>query len=336
MITKSKLEKYDTEEMYKTYDKWPEIAKSSYNSNLKPIDLGELNHIIFAGMGGSGTLGDFFSAILSKTNVHVTIVKGYLLPKTVNSKTLVVITSISGNTVETLSVLDSARKIGCKIIVFSSGGKMEKFCVQNNVEFRKIQKFHSPRASFVSFLYSMLKILGSSIPVKKEEIENSISELEKTRKNISSDNLELTNESLSLAISLNGIPIIYYPWGLQAAAIRFKSSLQENAKTHAIVEDVIEASHNGIVSWEVKSCVTPILLQGKDDFIKTKERWKIFEDYFKENNIDVNKIVSREGEIISKLINLIYVLDYASIYLAVKNNIDPSPVNSIDYIKRKL
>jgi len=336
MITKSDLEKIDTQEIFKIYDNWPEIAKKSYCSNFETIEFEKVNHIIFAGMGGSGTLGDFFAAILSKTNLHVNVVKGYLLPKTVDSNTLVVTTSISGNTIETLSVLDSAKKIGCKIIAFSSGGKMEEFCNQNNIQFRKIQKFHSPRASFVSFLYSMLQILELILPVKKEEIENSITELEKTRNNIFSNNLGLSNESLNLAMSLNGIPIIYYPWGLQAASIRFKSSLQENAKTHAMVEDIVESSHNGIVPWEVKSNVVPILLQGRDDFVKTKERWKIFEDYFNEKNIDFKKIVSREGDIISKLVNMIYVLDYASIYLAIRNKIDPTPVNSIDYIKKKL
>ncbi len=336
MITKSDLEKIDTKEMFKIYDKWPEIARNSYYSDLETIDFEQINHIVFAGMGGSGALGDFFSAILSKTSLHVNVVKGYLLPKTVDDNTLVVTTSVSGNTTETLSILDSAKKMGCKIIAFSSGGKMEEYCTQNKIQFRKIQKFHSPRASFVSFLYSMLQILASSIPIKKEEIENSIRELEKTKDNISSDNLESSNESLSLAMSLNGIPLIYYPWGLQAAAIRFKSALQENAKIHAIVEDVVEASHNGIVSWEIKSNVEPILLQGKDDFEKTKERWKIFEGYFNEKNINFKKIVSREGNIISKLVNLIYVLDYTSIYLAVRKNIEPTPVDSIDYVKKRL
>lgn len=61
-------------------------------------------------MGGSGALGDIFSSVLSKTNIHVNVIKGYHLPKTVDSNTLVVTTSISGNTVETLTVLDSAKK----------------------------------------------------------------------------------------------------------------------------------------------------------------------------------------------------------------------------------
>lgn len=76
------------------------------------------------------------------------------------------------------------------------------------------------------------------------------------------------------------MPVIYYPWGLQAAAIRFKNSLQENAKMHAIAEDVIEACHNGVVAWEKQSNFKPILLRGQDDYIKTKERWEILKDFF--------------------------------------------------------
>ncbi len=336
MISKEDLEKIDTEKMFEVYDSWPEIAKKSYYSDIEIVNFGKINHIVFAGMGGSGTLGDFFSAVLSRTNLHVNVVKGYLLPKNVDSNTLVITTSVSGNTVETLSVLDSAKKIGCKIIAFSSGGEMENYCNKNNILFRKIEKYHSPRASFVSFLYSILHILETIIPVGEKEIENSILELEKTKKNISSHNMKLDNKALSLAMRLKGIPLIYYPWGLEAVAIRFKTSLQENSKTHAIVEDVVEASHNGIVAWEIKSSIDPIILEGKDDYMKTKERWKIFEDYFNEKNIHFEKIISIEGDIFSKLVNMIYILDYASIYLAIKNNVDPTPVESVIYIKKRL
>ena len=79
-------------------------------------------------MGGSGALGDIFSAILSRTSIHVSVVKGYLLPKTVDKKTLVVITSVSGNTQETFSVLNEAKKMEGNIIAFSSGGLIKKFC----------------------------------------------------------------------------------------------------------------------------------------------------------------------------------------------------------------
>ena len=336
MLDLDTINKYDISGMYKVYDRWPKIAKQSFESEQGVIDFRDIDHIVFAGMGGSGALGDIFSAILSKTNIHVAVVKGYHLPNTVDAHTLVVTTSISGKTIETLSVLEAAKKSDSKIIAFSSGGKMQKYCNKNKIEHRNIPQLHSPRASFTGFLYSILKVLGPILPVKKIDILDSINQLEKLREQISSKNLDRKNPSLSLANWISGIPVIYYPFGLQAAAIRFKNSLQENAKKHAMIEDVIEASHNDIVSWEKKDSVQPILLEGVDDYIKTKERWKILKEYFKANKIDCYEIHTVKGSIISKLINLIYLLDYATIYLAVLSNVDPSPTKSIDYMKNKL
>ena len=123
---------------------------------------------------------------------------------------------------------------------------------------------------------------------------------------------------------------------MKAAAIRFKNSLQENAKIHASIEDVIEASHNSISTWENENVLKPILLQGTDDFLKTKERWEIIKEYFSTKNIDFEEVYSVEGNIISKLVCLIYLLDYTSIYLAVLSKTDPTPVDAIDFVKKKL
>lgn len=336
MISLSDLEKYDPSGMYKVYNQWPEIAKESYESAHDTITFDHIDHIVFAGMGGSGAIGDLFSSILSKTNIHVSIVKGYVLPKTVDKNTLVVAISVSGNTIETLTILSDAKKLDCALIAFSSGGKMEIFCKKNNIHFRKIKLLHSPRSSFVIFTYTILKILNSTLPIEKNGIQESLLELMKMKTQISSSNLSITNPALSLANWIDNIPLIYYPYGLQSAAIRFKSSLQENAKIHAIMEDVIETCHNGIVSWEKPSLVQPISLRGQDDFIKTKERFEIINEYFKENNIEFKEIFSISGNILTKLITLIYLLDYVSIYKAILSKTDPSPVNSIDFIKRKI
>ena len=322
--------------MYKIYDEWPKIALNAFETNQETINFENVKHIVFAGMGGSGTIGDIFSAILSKSKIHVNVVKGYLLPTTVNSETLVIIISVSGNTEESLSIAKSAYKKKCKIIGFSSGGKLLEFCQKNKIEHRMVTKYHSPRASFTSYLYTILKILHSSLNINQEDIFESIKELEKKCQKINSSNLNKNNPSLNLANWINGIPIIYYPFGLQAVAIRFKSVLQENTKSHAMIEDVMESSHNGIMAWEKSSGVKPILLRGKDDSEKTKQRLDIFAKYFKKNNIDYEEIISIDGNIISKIVNLIYVLDYASIYLAIKRKINPTPVDSISFIKSKL
>jgi glucose/mannose-6-phosphate isomerase len=336
LLNQEILEKYDSHKMYKIYDDWPKLAKKAFDSDLVSVNFENINHIVFAGMGGSGAVGDLFSSILSKTNIHVSLVKGYLLPKTVDKNTLVITTSVSGNTVETLTVLKSAYKLDCQIIAFFSGGKMKQFCVDNHIDFRIINSVHSPRASFVTYVYSILNILHNILPINITDILLSIESLFEIQKKIASNNLTDSNPAINLANVITGIPLIYYPQGLQSAAIRLKSSLQENAKIHAITEEVIEACHNGIVAWENASPVQPILLRGTDDYIKTKERFSIIEQYFTENNVDFETINSVDGNILTKIISLVYLFDYVSIYRAILSKIDPTPVKSIKYIKNKM
>ena len=336
MFSNDILEKHDPSGMHAIYDRWAHIARDAYNSDLDSVDFNDIDHVVFSGMGGSGTVGDLFSSVLSKTNIHTTVVKGYELPNTIDKNTLVVAISVSGNTIETITTLESANKKNCKVIAFSSGGMIESFCTKNNIEFRKLPQIHSPRASFPSYVYSILKTLNSIIPITKQDIINSLEQLEHTYEEISSTNLDDSNPSVNLANWITGTPVIYYPHGLETVAIRFKNSLQENAKTHAISENVVESSHNGIVSWERPSSMVPIMIEGKDDHIKTKERWKILREYFEVNNIKYNEIQSVDGNILSKIMCLIYMLDYSTIYYAVRLGIDPSPIRSIDFIKERL
>jgi glucose/mannose-6-phosphate isomerase len=155
-------------------------------------------------------------------------------------------------------------------------------------------------------------------------------------KQISSSNLTDSNPAINLANWITGIPLIYYPHGLQSAAIRLKSALQENSKIHVMTEDVVESSHNGIVAWEKSSIVQPVLLQGSDDYIKTKERFSIIKQYFIEKNIDFKVINSVNGNILTKLISLIYLFDTTSLYCAIISHVDPSPVFSINYVKKRI
>jgi len=336
MLTSDQIKKIDTQDMYKTYENWPEIAKQSYYKKFDKLDVKDIDHIVFAGMGGSGTIGDIFSSILSKTNLHVSVVKGYSLPKTVNERTLIMCTSISGNTEETLSILENAKKSNARFVSMSSGGKMEDFCEKNNLKFYKIKKDHSPRASLLGFLYAALNIFEEIIQINKNDVNESIKSLYELKKGILVDSLYKKNMAIELAEWIKEIPMLYYPWGLESVAIRFKNSMQENAKKHVMYEDVIETCHNGIVSWEKSSNVQPILIRGSNDHKKTIERWDIIKEFFQEKNINYKEIFSVDGNILSKIVCLIYILDMTSIYNAVIGKIDPSPVNSIDFIKDKL
>ena len=330
------LDKIDSRKMYQTYDRWPEIAEQSYRQEFSKPEFKNIDHVIFTGMGGSGTIGDVISSILSKTDIHVSVVKGYLLPKTVDANTLIVTTSISGNTKETLTILNHSLKTNAKIIALSSGGKMQEFSEKNQIPFFKIEQIQSPRVSFFGFLYSALNILEEIISIKKSDVIESLTKLEVIKKQIWSSNLNNNNPALDLANWITDIPAIYYPAGLQAAAIRFKNSMQENAKSHIIAEDIIETCHNGIVPWEKSSNIQPILIQGKDDYIKTKERWVVLKEFFQENNIEYKEVFSVDGNILTKIVCLIYSLDYTSIYRAILSKLDPSPVQSIDYIKKRI
>ena len=332
----STMKKIDSQKIFKIYDDWPKIAEKSFKLDIETEDFKNINHIVFAGMGGSGTIGDIFESILSKKKIHVNVVKGYLLPKTVDRNTLVVIVSVSGNSAETLAILKSSKKLGSKIIAFCSGGKMEKYCNENKIKYKIIPKFHSPRATLPSYLYSILKVLHKTLEIKEDDIYESIKEIEKLNKKINSLNLKNENPSLNLANWIKKIPVIYYPLGLKSVAIRFKNSLQENSKIHVLTENVIEASHNGIVSWSEKADVIPILIRGFDDQETTKQRWGILKEYFECKKIECQEIVSKEGNILTKIICMIYLLDYSSIFLAINRGIDPTPVDAIDFVKNKL
>ena len=104
------LEEIDSKKMYEIYDIWPDIARKAFETNYEKLDIKDIDHIVFAGMGGSGSVGDTIGAILSKEDIHVTNIKGYVLPKTVDSNTLIIATSVSGNTNETLEILKIAKK----------------------------------------------------------------------------------------------------------------------------------------------------------------------------------------------------------------------------------
>lgn len=333
-MNNSDLLKFDISGICKAYDRWPDIAEEVYEKDSYEIlDFKNIKHVAFAGMGGSGSVGEIFSSILSESGIHTSVIKSHLLPKTINDETLVVITSNSGNTDESLSIIQEAKKKNIKIITYSSGGQIKEFCNNNQIKFQYVEKIHSPRTSLSSMLYTMLKTLGPQFDISKTEIRNSINQMKKTREQINSSQLNDNNPSIRLAEWISGIPVIYYPQGLKAAAIRFKNSLQENSKIHVIAEEVLEVCHNGIMSWEGTTDMKCILIRGADDHFKTKARLEIIKQYFKEKNIAFYEVNSVSGELLSKIINLVFQLDYCSIYHAIINQIDPSPLESIKFIR---
>ena len=128
MLKIDDIKSIDSHNMSDVYDRWPQIANDSFSKSFSKVDMKNIDHVVFAGMGGSGTVGDVFSSILSKTDIHVSVVKGYLLPKTVDNNTLVVSTSISGNTSESITIL---KTIYCQVGLFSKC-LTDSFIILNN------------------------------------------------------------------------------------------------------------------------------------------------------------------------------------------------------------
>ena len=273
MINKEILNKYDPQRMYKVYDNWPKIARDSYEKKIMPLNCDNVNHLVFVGMGGSGTVSDIFYSILSQASIRVTVIKGYVLPKNIDKNTLVVITSMSGDTEEALTALQSSLQYNCMKIAFSAGGLIEKFANNNKIEHRSLIMYLNPRSSLPSAVYTILNVLGDTLSIDKNDVYDSIRALEDYSKKICSDNLTDTNPSLKLAMHLSEICLIYYPHGLQTVATRFKNSIHENMKKHASIENIIESCHNQIMAWDDDTNVLPILLRGSDDHVKTIDRW---------------------------------------------------------------
>ena len=155
-------------------------------------------------------------------------------------------------------VKDLLLKSNAKFVTFSSGGKLQELSQKNHTLHYNISERHSPRASFLTFLYSIINVLEDVLPLKRVDVMESLQKLAEIKNEINFSNLNQKNNALELAKWISGIPLMYYPLGLHAAAVRFKNSMQENAKTHTIIENVVEASHNGIVAWEKSTKVQPI------------------------------------------------------------------------------
>jgi len=335
MFDSHTIQRNDPQGMQKLYDMWPEIAMESFEMTQDYIDFKNPNHVVFAGMGGSGLVNEVLISLYSKNQDQISKVNGFDIPEHLTSNDVFIATSVSGNTLETLTALDSARKIGCRIIAFSSGGKIEDYCKKYGLEHRMIPIFLSPRTSFTSFLYSMLRVLQPILPITEGDVRESLVELSSLKQKIYSLNLTETNLALNLADWFPKTPAIYYSKQLETSAVRLKNSFNENAKSHAIVNELLEACHNDIVCWELPTTSKPIMVRAKNDDKRIVETWEIMKEFFEEKKIDYKEIFSNNGKILSQLVGLIYLFDYSTIYYAIKCGINPSPIVSTEFFKNK-
>jgi glucose/mannose-6-phosphate isomerase len=303
------------------------------------------SNIVVTGMGGSAIGGDIIRTYaLQKAQVPVIVNRDYDMPGFVNSDSLVLTVSYSGNTEETLSSYQQARSQGAAIIVVTSGGKLAHIAQEDGYAVVKIPGGLAPRAA-TGYLFAPLALIFEELGIVKgagTDIEETVQVLRAMREDIHPGVDLPRNQARVIAREMkDSLPII---WGSSArsetAALRWKAQINENAKSPAYYNVFPELNHNEIVGFgmpkDLLARLVVIILRDPADHPQVKKRMEISKKIIQDK---VKKLVELEAQgksFLAKFYSLAYVGDYASFYLALEYGINPSPVESIDYLKAEL
>jgi glucose/mannose-6-phosphate isomerase len=299
--------------------------------------------VVLSGMGGSAIAGDIIRSYLSdEIKIPFLVQRHYCLPEFVGKNTMVICSSYSGNTEETLSAYEDALSKRAKLIVMTTGGKLGARAGADKVPGVKIPAGLPPRAA-LGYSFAPLLTLISRLGLC-ESPENDIRQAAAAMR----DRLELYmaeskgNAPLALAKKIHGsIPVIYAGQDhLDAVAWRFKGQICENAGCLAFVNVFPEFNHNELVGWDelygLDKKLTIIILRDNDDHPRIKARMNIVSQYLEANGRQVVNIQLENGKGLAKIFLWIQYVDFVSYYLALLNGVDPTPVKAIDYLKGKL
>ncbi|MBT8378852.1 MAG: bifunctional phosphoglucose/phosphomannose isomerase [Ignavibacteria bacterium] len=308
--------------------------------DLSKIETINLSAVLICGLGGSAISGELLSDFLSdEIKIPIIVNRNYSLPSFINKNWLVIISSYSGNTEETVSCFEHALKMNVKIVVISSDGKVEKIANQNSIKHIKIKSGFQPRYALGLGFFTLLKIFQELKLIKKQdEIVISISKLWKER----ADEYSLKeNNALKIAEKLVGfIPVIYSSGHLSSAGYRFKCQLNENSKVHAFHHIIPEMNHNEIIGWETQTekKFNPkiIFLHDNEYHSQIKKRYSVFSEFAASKGVEVISLTSSEKNFRVRIMDLIYLSDWISFYLAVLRGFDPSEIDFICEMKKRL
>ena len=307
-------------------------------------DYGEIQNIIISGMGGSAIGGDVLNIIEENSlKVPCLVLRKYELPNWVNSKTLVICSSYSGNTEETLSSFNNAMQRGAKVIGITTGGKLKDRMKNLKKDVVTIPSGLQPRAALAYSFVPMIKVLQKlDLVVSNIDkwLPESVISLKEKRNLYSKDSDN--NPTFELAKKIrNKIPIIYSDSStLQVAAVRLKGQICENSKMLCYHNELPELNHNEIVGWEnyhqsYKNLFLIWLLDSSDNS-RVKIRYDITRNILNEKSIKQHVIRMEENTFENRFLNMIHYGDWLSFWCAILNNTDPSPVKNIIKLKNQL
>ncbi|MGQ9818840.1 MAG: bifunctional phosphoglucose/phosphomannose isomerase [Candidatus Kapaibacteriales bacterium] len=338
----------DSAKMFEILKTFPQQLLNSLNianSIYESINFTS-NRFLLLGMGGSAIAGDLLQTYFrnSNSNVYLTTNRNYLILNDITPETVVIASSYSGNTEETLYALKIAMEKTQKIFGICSGGLLEEELKKDNLPVVKIPNGLQPRAalgySFFSLLLIINKIVYGVIPDKlKYEIENLYLNLEVKSKEYSK--LIETNPAIELASKLYGKIVIIYASEetFFPVAIRFRSQIQENAKNLAFANSIPEMNHNEINSFNFPKNLLDrlqiVLLSDEMDFPANKKRIQVLTNIL--SAINQPTLLKSEGRtFLQRMFELIYFLDWTSYFLALMNGVDPTPIPLITTLKNEL
>ncbi len=304
----------------------------------------DIRNILILGMGGSAIGGDVVRVILqNECTVPIVVNRSYNIPAWVSKNTLVIASSYSGNTEETLSAFHQCLEKQSQIIVMSAGGQLTALAEARQLDLIPMSAGLQPRAAF-GYSFTLLLLLMEKLRFAESNytflMGQSVEEISPLTAELKDDSRE--NKAIVAGMKLYGkIPVIYGSEDLTwVAALRFRGQLEENAKMLAFHHHIPEQNHNEIEGW---SCYDPLLknmciiwLPDSDDHSRSLARMEVTRDLLQEK-CPVQLSLSESGSHrIIRLLKLIHFIDWVSYYCALLNGVDPSPVNRISALKNRM
>jgi len=319
---------------------------SNFSSHLQEaIEIGNsanlnisnktINNILISGLGGSGIGGTIVSQLLeNESGIPISVNKTYSIPNYVDEQSLVIISSYSGNTEETLSAMKQAISQGAEVACITSGGEVLEIAQNNDFNHIIIPGGMPPRAcfgfSFTQLFYILhhYKIIGDSF---KAQIKAGIIMLEKYEE-------EIKDEALSLAQSiLNKTPVIYTSASYEGVGIRLRQQINENSKLLCWHQVFPEMNHNELVGWKGgDENLAVLILRNNSDYSRTQKRMEICKEIFSKYTNTILEVFSKGDSEIERTLYLIHLGDWISWFLSEKNDVDAMEIEVINYLKSEL
>lgn len=296
---------------------------------------GKINNIVITGLGGSGIGGTILSELISDScSVPIIVNKDYFLPAFVNENSLVIISSYSGNTEETLSAMQQAISRKAQIACVTSGGKVLEIAKQHQFDFIEIPGGKPPRSCIGYSLVGLIKVLIA----KGFAPQSLFAHLDAAIQLLDSENQSIKKDADGIAKKLfHKIPVIYSLGSCEGAAVRFRQQINENSKMLCWHHVFPEMNHNELVGWTAKNdSIVVITFHTSFDYDRTRKRYDVCKPIFEKYSSGVIDITAKGQSKLEQFFYLINIGDWISCYLADLKGIDPVEVKVIDHLKGEL